>query len=69
MRIILKYVEIQKENSNFTFKWDNLIYVPIKYKYSKPMFSTVKLTYNVYHCVCFCDKIINYFITASRIIT
>ena len=45
MRIILKGIEIQIENNTFTFKQDNLTNVPIKYKFSKPIFIQFNLTY------------------------
>ena len=42
--------------------------VSIKYKYSKPIFIQVNLTYNVSDRVCFLGKLIAHFITTSRII-
>ena len=70
MRIIKKYIEIQIENNSFIFKWNILIYVPLKYKYSKSICIQVNLTYNAYHCVCLYGKIMpyEYFITTIRII-
>ena len=62
------YRKIQIENNSFKFKRDNLINFPVKCKYSKLIFIHVNLTYNVYHCVCLCGKIIVHFNTTSRII-
>ena len=62
------YRKIQIENICFKFKRDNLINFPVKCKYSKLIFIQVNLTYNLYHCVCLCGKIIVHFITTSRII-
>ena len=51
MCIILKYIDLQIENNSFILKSDNLINVPIEYKYLKLIFFPVNLRYNVYHCV------------------
>ena len=57
------------KNKSFIFKQNSLINVCVKCKYPKLIFIQVNLTFNAYHCVCYCDEIIVNLITTRRIIT